>query len=72
LNPEQLFAMGYAACFDSALNITAQHLKLLITASETSAQVGLGMKAYNSYNLDMDLSIEVSDIDDVHLHVTVV
>ncbi|ALS33111.1 hypothetical protein PTRA_a1976 [Pseudoalteromonas translucida KMM 520] len=51
--------MGYAAYFDSALNMTAQYLKLPITASETSAQVGLVMKAYNSYSLYMDLSIEV-------------
>lgn len=24
-NPEQLFAAGYAACFDSALNLACQH-----------------------------------------------
>ena len=64
--------MVYAAYFDNALNMTAQYLKLPITASETSAQVGLVMKAYKSYSLYMDLSIEVSGIDDVHLHVTVV
>ena len=64
VNPEQLFAMGYAACFDSALNMTAQQMKLPITASKTSAQVGIGMKADNSYNLDIELSIEVSGIDE--------
>lgn len=64
VNPEQLFAMGYAACFDSALNMTAEQMKLPITASKTSAQVGIGIKADNSYNLDIDLSIEVSGIDE--------
>jgi len=63
VNPEQLFAMGYAACFDSALNMTAQHMKLPITASKTSTQVGIGMKADGSYNLDIDLYVEVSGID---------
>jgi len=28
VNPEQLFALGYAACFDSAMEITAKQLKL--------------------------------------------
>ncbi|WP_201620301.1 organic hydroperoxide resistance protein [Psychrobacter maritimus] len=64
VNPEQLFAMGYAACFDSALNLTAQQMKLPITASKTSTQVGIGMKADGSYNLDIDLYIEVSGIDE--------
>jgi len=61
---EKLFAMGYAACFDSALNLTAQQMKLPITASKTSTQVGIGMKADGSYNLDIDLYIEVSGIDE--------
>ena len=64
VNPEQLLAMGYAACFDSALNMTAQHMKLPITASKTSTQVGIGMKADGSYNLDIDLYVEVSGIDE--------
>ena len=64
VNPEQLFAMGYAACFDSALALTAQQMKLPITASQTSAQVGIGMKADGSYNLDVDLYVEVSGIDE--------
>ncbi|WP_218910930.1 hypothetical protein [Pseudoalteromonas sp. MIP2626] len=45
--------------------MAAQQLKLPITAS-TSAQVGLGMKADNSYNLIyIDLSVEVSRINNV-------
>ena len=64
VNPEQLFAMSYAACFDNALDMTAQQMKLPITGSKTSAQVGIGMNADNSYNLDIDLFIEVSGIDE--------
>lgn len=39
-NPEQLFAAGYAACFDGALNLVAgkQHVKL---DSEVTANVSL-------------------------------
>ena len=36
-NPEQLFAIGYAACFDSALALTAQRMKKAISGSRTSA-----------------------------------
>ncbi|MCG3860618.1 OsmC family protein, partial [Psychrobacter sp. Ps5] len=35
------------------------------TASKTSTQVGIGMKADGSYNLDIDLYVEVSGIDEV-------
>lgn len=64
VNPEQLFAMGFAACFDSALNLTAQQMKLPIESSKTSTQVGIGMKPDGSYNLDLDIYVEVSGIDE--------
>ena len=35
-NPEQLFALGYAACFDSALELTAKKLKLPLAGSHNS------------------------------------
>ncbi len=41
-NPEQLFALGYAACFDSALELTAKKLKLPLTGSHTSVAIGIG------------------------------
>lgn len=40
-NPEQLFAMGYAACFDSAAKAVARQLQLPVTATETQATVEL-------------------------------
>jgi lipoyl-dependent peroxiredoxin len=41
-NPEQLFAAGYAACFHSALRITAKNAKADIEGSTVTAQVGIG------------------------------
>ncbi|MUG33145.1 organic hydroperoxide resistance protein [Psychrobacter sanguinis] len=64
VNPEQLFALGYAACFDSALNMTAQQMKLDISHSKTSVAVGIGMQSSGSYNLDLDISVEVSGISE--------
>src|ERR1700678_1634694 len=41
-NPEMLFAIGYAACFHSALKMVAGQGKLDVTDSEVSASVGIG------------------------------
>lgn len=64
VNPEQLFALGYAACFDGALALTAQQMKLPVTSSKTSAQVGLGAVAKGGYNLDIDIDVELSGVDE--------
>src|SRR5258705_1166396 len=41
-NPEQLFAVGYAACFHSGLLSVAQGRKLDASDSTVTAQVGIG------------------------------
>jgi len=41
-NPEQLFACGYAACFDSALNFVAMGQKIKLTGTRVDATVGIG------------------------------
>lgn len=41
-NPEQLFAAGYAACFQSALAVVARSEKADITGSRVTAEVGIG------------------------------
>ena len=61
-NPEQLFAIGYAACFDSALGLTAKMMKKLITGSRTSAEVGIGQTSAGVYALDIDLYVEVNGL----------
>ena len=41
-NPEQLFAAGYAACFQSALLRIASGRRLDVTGSRITARVGIG------------------------------
>ncbi|MBC9247398.1 organic hydroperoxide resistance protein [Paracoccus sp. 11-3] len=60
-NPEQLFALGYAACFDSALSMVAKQMKL-DTSSKTSVQVGIGQRDEGGYALDIDIYIETTGI----------
>lgn len=61
-NPEQLFAMGYAACFDSAMNHVAPTLGLKPTKSSTSVGVGIGQKADGAFALDLDITITVEGL----------
>lgn len=61
-NPEQLFALGYAACFDNALAGVAKQMDLPITGSRTSAEVGIGQTPAGGYALDIDLWIEIQGL----------
>lgn len=61
VNPEQLFALGYAACFDSALSMVAQQMKLAVS-SKTSVEVGIGQRAEGGYALDIDIHVETTGI----------
>lgn len=63
-NPEQLFAMGYAACFDSAMNHVAPALGIKPTKSSTSIAVGIGQKADGAFSLDLDITITVAGLNE--------
>lgn len=67
-NPEQLFAMGYAACFDNALPVAAKQLKLEPGATKTSVEVGIGQTAEGGYALDIDLYVEIQGLNEVDAH----
>ncbi|WP_373741642.1 organic hydroperoxide resistance protein [Neisseria sp.] len=63
-NPEQLFAMGYAACFDSAMNHVAPTLGIKPTKSSTTVGVGIGQKPDGAFGLDLDITITVEGISE--------
>ncbi|MFC0525224.1 organic hydroperoxide resistance protein [Pontibacillus salicampi] len=60
-NPEQLFASGYAACFDGALNLVADQNNENIDSTVT-AQVDIG-KQSGGFGLAAHLVVEVSGVD---------
>ena len=62
-NPEQLFALGYAACFDNALKHLAGLQKLPLTSSQTSAEVGMGQTPEGGFKLDVDLHVTLAGLD---------
>lgn len=62
-NPEQLFAAGYAACFNSALNLAARTQKIQLKNSETSATVGIGKNDKGGFGFDVDIEVTTPGID---------
>ncbi len=50
-NPEQLFALGYAACFHSALKVVAGADRSDVSDSEVSATVGIGLTPKGGFAL---------------------
>lgn len=61
-NPEQLFAAGYAACFDGALNLVASQQKKQIE-SETTAEVSfLKDEADGGNKIAVKLMVEINGV----------
>ncbi|MHC1694667.1 MAG: organic hydroperoxide resistance protein [Eubacteriales bacterium] len=62
MNPEQLFAAGYAACFHGALKLAAKNLGAKITSSEVSAQVSL-LDDNGGFAIGVALSSRIGGVD---------
>lgn len=62
-NPEQLFAVGYASCFHSALKIVARRAKVDVTESAITARVGLGMNESGGFNIAVELEAELPGVE---------
>ena len=56
-NPEQLFAAGYAACFENALMRVARERKVPIRESSVTAHVGIGREESGVFRLAVDLEV---------------
>jgi lipoyl-dependent peroxiredoxin len=61
-NPEQLFAVGYAACFQSALLRIATGRKLDVSGSHITARVGIGLLKSGGFGLAAALDLEAPGI----------
>ncbi|MCU7550430.1 organic hydroperoxide resistance protein [Chitinophagaceae bacterium LB-8] len=63
-NPEQLFAAGYAACFDSALNVVMNREKIHSEGPSTvKATVALKPNGEGGYALDVALAVTIPGIE---------
>lgn len=64
-NPEQLFAVGFASCFHSALKIVARRMKLDPEGSTVTAEVGIGPAVEGpGFGLTVALSVSLPGVAD--------
>ena len=61
-NPEQLFAAGYAACFDSALNHVIRQEKLKTGETSVAAKVSIGSIENGAFRLAVELAVNISEV----------
>ena len=61
-NPEQLFAAGYAACFDSALNLVARFENQTLSGTSVAADVSLGHEG-DKYDIAVDLHVNIPGLE---------
>lgn len=62
-NPEQLFAAGYAACFENAILRVARERKVKLAGSAVTATVGIGRRADGFFHLDVALAVKLDGVD---------
>jgi organic hydroperoxide reductase OsmC/OhrA len=56
-NPEQLFAVGYAACFQSTLMGVARGRKLDASDTRITSRVGIGPTGHGGFTLSVSLDL---------------
>ena len=61
-NPEQLFAAGYAACFDSALNHTIRLEKVKTGETSVTAKVSIGPLEGGAFGLAVELAVNIPEV----------
>ena len=71
-NPEQLFAVGYAACFESALGAVARRQKIEVDDVAVESSVSLVPTEERSFNLAVELAVTLPSISDTEQAVALV
>lgn len=58
--PEHLFAVGYGACFQGALNLAGKEMNIDTTGSEITCEVGIG-KDGDSFGINVVLTVKIKN-----------
>jgi osmotically inducible protein OsmC len=64
-NPEQLFAVGFAACFEGALGVVARRQKLEAGDASIESSVSLLAVQGGAFKLEVGLDVTLPQVDDV-------
>lgn len=62
-NPEQLFAVGYAACFEGALAAVARREKLEVGDVEIDSEVSLVTAEERTFTIAVELAVTLPSIE---------
>jgi lipoyl-dependent peroxiredoxin len=63
-NPEQLFAVGYASCFESALSVVARREKRDADDAEIESKVNLIPTEDRGFGLAVELNVRLPSVSD--------
>jgi lipoyl-dependent peroxiredoxin len=62
-NPEQLFAVGYAACFEGALGAVARRMKVEAGDVEIDSKVSMSAGEDRSFVLAVELDVKLPSVE---------
>lgn len=62
-NPEMLFAAGYSACFDSALNRVIHLSKIKTGETSVTANIHIGQVGDGAFGLSAELDVNIPGVD---------
>jgi lipoyl-dependent peroxiredoxin len=63
-NPEQLFAVGYAACFEGALNVAARRERKEVGDASIDSKVSLVTTEERGYTVAVELDVTLPQVED--------
>jgi Ohr subfamily peroxiredoxin len=62
-NPEELFALGYGACFQSAMGVVGRRMKVDTSSSKITSRVTIGTTDAGGFGLAVELDVTIPDVD---------
>ncbi len=71
-NPEQLFAVGFASCFESALGVAGRRAKVDTENAEIDSEVSLAPNGKGGFVLSVKLDVTLPGVSDSNVAVDVV
>jgi Ohr subfamily peroxiredoxin len=71
-NPEQLFAIGYAACFEGALGVVGRRERVELGAVAIDSEVSLISTENRGFNVSVVLDVSLPGISDSERAVSIV
>jgi Ohr subfamily peroxiredoxin len=61
-NPEQLFAAGYSACFDGALNLVARQERIKVKDTVVAVTVGFGEDEDGGFGICAKIEVHIPEV----------